>query len=153
MSTYERVIAIDPGRTSGWARYVGHRLQDAGTFAEQAYPLSWAAPSWLVIEVPRIYPGGRGKGDPNGLIQLALTVGEIRGHYRARGCRIVETFPSMWKGQTPKEIHHARVLAKLDAQELRALDPHRRRATKTNPHGYDHNLLDAVALGLWFLER
>lgn len=154
MSSYERVTAIDPGRTSGWAQFVGHRLQAAGTFADRAYPPAWRhADQWLVIEVPRIYPHGRGKGDPNDIVELALTAGEIRGHYRAQGCRVVETHPRTWKGQVPKDIHHARVLAALAPEELRALAPLAKRVTKTHPHGFDHNMLDAVALGLWFLKR
>ena len=156
MSLSERVTAIDPGATSGWAQFASGQLFAAGTFRGDEFPSVWhrGYEQTLVIEVPRIYPGGRGKGDPNDIVTLAMRVGEIRGHYaRTVSARIVETYPRTWKGQVPKEIHHARVLAALSAQERTVLDAHARRPTKTNPHGYDHNMLDAVGLGLWFLKR
>lgn len=52
-----------------------------------------------------------------------------------------EVTPGAWKGQVPKHVHHARVLELLDATE-------RRRAA-----GHDHNVLDAIALGLFALGR
>jgi hypothetical protein len=154
MSNFERVTAIDPGLTSGWAQFTAKKLSGAGVFREHDYPAVWhrGYEQTLVIEVPRIYPH-RSKGDPNDIVQLALTVGEIRGHYRPQVTRIVETYPASWKGQVPKEIHHARVLKQLADDETRILAPHARRFSKTHPHGFDHNLLDAVALGLWFLRR
>jgi len=155
MPSTERITAIDPGATSGYAQFAEGKLFAAGTFSGEAFPEVWhrGYAQTLVLEVPRIYPSG-GKGDPNDIIQLAMRVGEIRGHYvRTASARIVEVFPRTWKGNVPKEIHHARVLAQLGDQERAVLAPHARRVTKTNPHGLDHNMLDAVGLGLWFLKR
>ena len=150
----ERVTAIDPGRTSGWAQFTAGKLSAAGTFRDHDYPAVWhrGFDQTLVLEIPRIYPH-RSKGDPNDIVDLALTVGEIRGHYRPLVTRVIETFPANWKGQVPKEIHHARVLRQLADDELRLLEGEKRKVSKTHPHGYDHNMLDAVALGLWFLQR
>jgi len=155
MSTTERVTAIDPGATSGFAQFTAGKLFAADTFAGEKLPEVWhrGYAQTLVLEVPRIYPGNS-KGDPNDIIKLAMRAGEIRGHYiRTASVRIVEVFPRTWKGNVPKDIHHARVLAALDEQERGVLAPRARRVTKTNPHGFDHNMLDAVGLGLWFLQR
>lgn len=150
----ERVTAIDPGRLSGWAQFTAGSLSAAGVFVEDKYPAVWhrGFDQTLVLEIPRIYPH-RSKGDPNDIVELALTVGEIRGYYRPLVTRLIETYPASWKGQLPKEIHHARVLKMLSDDERMLLDVEKRKVSKTNPHGYDHNMLDAVALGLWFLSR
>ena len=153
MSSFERVTCIDPGKASGWAQYSGGKLFACGIFSDWQYPQVWHGGfQQLVLEVPRIYPN-RSKGDPNDIVELALTAGEIRGHYRPLVTSIIEVFPASWKGQVPKDIHHARVLRELGEDERRLLDVEKRKPTKTNPHGYDHNMLDAVALGLWFLKR
>src|SRR5437762_10619146 len=60
----------------------------------------------LVIEKPRIYPGVPGI-DANDLIDLAEVVGWHRatimcGKYRSY-------YPSDWKGQVPKPVHHGRI--------------------------------------------
>lgn len=154
VSARERVTAIDPGATAGWAQFTAGKLSAAGIFRNHEYPAVWhrGYDQTLVLEVPRIYPH-RSKGDPNDIVELALTVGEIRGHYRPLVTRLIETYPASWKGQVPKEIHHARVLKALADDEKKLLDVEKRKVTKTNPHGFDNNMLDAVALGLWFLQR
>ena len=155
MHSIERVTAIDPGATSGFAQFTEGKLFAADTFSGEEFPEVWhrGYAQTLVLEVPRIYPGNS-KGDPNDIVKLAMRVGEIRGHYvRTASVHIVEVFPRTWKGNVPKETHHARVLAALSSQERSVLAPHARRVTKTNPHGLDHNMLDAVGLGLWFLKR
>jgi len=154
MSNFERVTCIDPGKVAGWAQYTGKKLTACGIFSDWKYPQVWhrGFDQYLVLEVPRIYPY-RSKGNPNDIVDLAITAGEIRGHFRAAGCHIIEVWPATWKGQVPKEIHHARVLKQLADDELRLLDVEARKFSKTNPNGYDHNMLDAVALGLWLLRR
>ena len=151
----DRLTAIDPGAASGFAQFAEHKLFAASTFSGEEFPEIWhrGYAQTLVLEVPRIYPGNS-KGDPNDIVKLAMRAGEIRGYYaRAAAPFVFEVFPRTWKGNVPKEIHHGRVLAALDEQERGVLAPHARRVTKTNPHGLDHNMLDAVGLGLWFLKR
>lgn len=152
-----RVTAIDPGLTAGWAQFDDGRLVIAGTFKDgQEWPVIRAFAydkQALVIEVPRIYPGNS-KGDPNDILELAMRAGEICGYFRdVNNLTITKVYPRTWKGQVPKEIHHGRILAQLDPAEVKVLEPHRKRFTKTNPHGLDHNMLDAIGLGLWFLQR
>lgn len=57
--------------------------------------------------------------------------------------------PSAWKGQVPKAIHHKRMEAALTPEERIVL----RNCLLKVPGPVQHNLKDAVALGLWKLGR
>ena len=147
---HRSVIGIDPGKRTGFAVFYRGQLWqaatiDAGDF--EALPEAPWSPVVVVIEVPRIYPHG-GKGDPNQLIDLAVLAGEISGWYRARyGARVVFVTPRNWKGTVPKVIHNRRVLMALTPSETAILP------TRPRAGGYDHNMIDAVGLALWHLER
>lgn len=144
------VIAIDPGKRTGWALFDGGRLVEAGTCTEdealEAPPGAAVPFGSCVIELPVVYPHG-GKGDPNQLIGLAVFVGDLRGFYRRAGVDVVLVKPRTWKGTVPKAIHNRRTLAALTPEE-RAILPKRPRA-----RDFDHNMIDAVGLGLWQLKR
>lgn len=97
----------------------------------------------LVVEVPQVYwRSGRG-GNAADLIELAGVVGATtatipvlnRAHY----------LPRAWKGQVPKEIHNRRVLKKLSDDELPAMEK-----TSTS---LQHNVVDSIGLGLFYLGR
>jgi len=157
------VIAIDPGRRSGFAVFdssgvlVGAGvLSDAAILARPPCPVSGVA----VIEMPVVYPTRN--ADPNDLIDLAILVGDLRGYYRRQGFEVRLVKPRTWKGAVPKAIHNERTLRALTPEE-RALLPLRPRpwgsprAPLTSPASpaslHDHNMLDAVGLGLWQLKR
>lgn len=151
MGTEHRsIIAIDPGKRSGWAIFINAELVEAGAWSRDAMlsegcPIVGVAPAVAVIEVPVIYSLGKGKGDPNDLITLALLVGDLRGYYRRAGLDTVLVKPRTWKGTMPKAVQNERVLGALTPGE-RAQLPRRSRAL-----GFDHNMIDAVGLGLWWL--
>jgi len=143
------VLAFDPGKTTGWARFFSTgKLRDAGAIGFQLLREKMAMEGYFgslevaVIEVPRWYPREH-KIDVNDLIDLAVMVGEIRAHFED----VELVFPRTWKGTVPKAIHNRRVLAALIDEE-RALLPRRPRAKD-----YDHNMVDAVGIGLWKLGR
>lgn len=144
------MIAIDPGNQTGWALFDGGQLQSAGASPKDEV---LAEPPFLkgaqvVLELPRIYPQGRSPANPNRSIRpLMLMVGDLQGFYRRAGLEVTLIEPKGWKGQVPKTIHHRRLLAKLTDEEKARL-PKRPRAKD-----FDHNMLDAVGLGLWKLER
>ena len=143
------IISIDPGKRSlAWASWVGGELTSCRIERHKSDPweawigqLVMSVKAWLpcdpakvVVELPRIYPHDRTK-NPNDLIDLAAVAGACS----ALG-PLEFVHPATWKGQVPKEICHARMKDKLSGKE---------RVLLVN----DHNVLDAVGIGLWYLER
>jgi hypothetical protein len=143
------LIAIDPGKVSGWALFYYTQLHAAGVLDEEEILDHPPVPEWdpvlAVIEVPRIYPMGKGKGDPNDLLTLALSVGDLRGFYQRRGMRVRLVTPRQWKGTAPKDIHNRRILDNLNEHETEVLPS----LAKSKAH----NMIDAIGLGLWVLGR
>lgn len=152
------LIAIDPGRTTGWAIFVDGGLRRAGTrdskdpnyFREDTpwdhMPLGGLLTlDCVLVEVPRWYP--RDHKDVNDLIDLAVLVGELKRFYESQDFKVELVWPRTWKGNVKKEIMTERILSRLKPDEL-ALVPLRPRA-KTP----DHNTVDAIGLGLWKLGR
>jgi hypothetical protein len=150
------VISFDPGATSGIALFV----DDILTFAAHGRSIdkltssvifrlqeqtSLGSTAQLAAEFPRIYPTGKGKGDPNGLLPVAQYTGEFFASMRIRlGVESVEQvkyYPRNWKGALPKDISHARIRERLTAEELCYFD-------KTNSDGRD-----AIGVGLYHIGR
>lgn len=146
------LIAIDPGKTTGWAVFWNNLLRTAGVSRSQdlfkAPPAEYMRvfPEMLcLIEIPRWYP--HDYKDVNDLIDLAVLVGEIKRFYESQSGVVELVFPRTWKGTVPKDVHNKRVLAALSPEELK-LVPLRPRARTP-----DHNCVDAIGLGLWKLGR
>lgn len=143
------LLAIDPGkRKLGWAFFADRRLVRCGlsridgvdAFGRLAILHSLALPcaETGIVELMSVYPGDRAKGDPNDLIAVATVGAELAG----RKCDFVRyVSPRDWKGQVPKEIHHERILSRLDEDE------------KVLVVGQNHDTKDAVGLGLYALGR
>ena len=149
------LIAIDPGlRWCGVARfYEGGELQQAELVRSPGTdrgPMAWRRMAdhvrsaiitqtyKAVVEVPRIYPhSAQQKGDLNDLLELAGVVGALAGVFDV----LEFVYPATWKGQVPKKVMNARVLATLSLAERSALIHN------------DHNTLDAVGIGLFYLGR
>lgn len=151
------ILAVDPGLHACGAAV----FRDGGELIwcgwprgqkEGSGPLAWArmsravvvdtglySPSCLVLEVPQVYGRGAQKGDPNDLIQLAGVLGAICAEYSY--CDMVSYAPREWKGQVPKPIMQKRIEMKLRPEERRLLD------------GQNHNVWDAVGIGLKYLGR
>ena len=134
-----KLIAIDP---KGWGSLKGrpgYAVFNNGVLVETGNePHLSAVCDTLVIELPQVYQHGRSKGDPNDLIRVAFYAGSCTriGH----GVLSTPT-PAEWKGQTPKAICAERIKAVLAVHELVHL------------YKADHNVLDAVGIGLWALGR
>lgn len=173
------LLAIDPGVAPlAWANFFGGALLSCGFMPRE----SFASGNWhhlhdLVIEKPFIYPKVS-EGDPNDLIDVTGAAYFAEGAIRARGGPPAKyVFPRDWKGQLDKPIHHARVWSVLTAPERRAFEHDTGLAAADveakidracdliakgirnkdgSPKEYawkTHNLLDAIGLGLWRLER
>lgn len=141
------MIAIDPGRSTGWARFERGRLVAAG-HTDGDRPVVPAPDDGVsVIEVPS--PGDQ-RAPVVDLLVLARRAGLVAGVLAA--ARLAGPFrldageffvaARTWKGSVPKLVMGKRILALLDAEELGALGPKAR-----------HDAIDAVGLGLWKLGR
>lgn len=148
-------VTIDPGVTNGWALWCCDELIACGLGDPRQHGLHVVTSKnpdadtvddvW--IERPVIYP--RSKARPNDIVKLATDAGEWAGMYRACGVERHYVEPAEWKGQAPKDVHHARVWSKLTDDErdvvneaVRGIAPSKR-----------HNVLDAVGLGLFVAKR
>ncbi len=154
------LLAIDPGlRGCGAAVFHDGVLFEASYVRSPAKtgngPKAWRAMAEavrlfaqghlidaLVLEVPQVYT--RGKGDPDDLIELAGVDGAILG--RLMPVQQYGYKPREWKGSVPKDIHHARVRKTLTEAERQILE-------NSAPASLRHNVLDAIALGKWWLAQ
>lgn len=139
------LLAIDPGNTTGLAEFLNGRLVRAQACKKGEGKQLYIARMQVLIEMPRWYPHDH--KDVNDLLDLSVFVGELKQHYESLGHLVELVWPRTWKGNAPKEITNRRVLEALKPEEV-ALLPKRPRA-KT----FDHNMLDAIGLGLWKLWR
>lgn len=139
-----RLLTVDPGQTTGWALFISNALIGAGATTKFELLDRVIVVDRVVIEKPAWY-GSDNKVDVNDLIELAVFVGEVKRKFHPQPVDTV--LPVTWKGTVPKKIHNQRVLNALTTEE-RELLPKRPRAGD-----HDHNMLDAVGLGLWHLRR
>lgn len=138
------LLAVDPGETTGAAWFVGGRLTWCGVLVLDGPAL--ATPDRLVIEIPNAHESNgktRSKRDPQAIITLAITCGQWIRHVSAPDT--IRLFPSVWKGQVPKDVHNPRVLACLTDDE--------RRLVPALAVSKLHNVIDAIGLGLFNLGR
>lgn len=95
----------------------------------------------LICEVPQAYRTGLLKGDPNDLIAVALVAGVA-----LSSCDVVRrVHPHTWKGNVPKDIHNARILAKATPAVRASLSKIRSTVR--------HNAIDALGLYQWAVEN
>ena len=131
--------SCDPGVAyAAWAVWaeielVGTGLDPIGEFVPQA-----GLVQLLVIEKPQVYKNARARSSD--LVDLAVSTGRIAAPYE----NVVYYLPREWKGQTPKGIHHARIVSALSEYERRAL-PKRKGELK--------HVLDAVGIGLYHMKQ
>jgi hypothetical protein len=136
-------LAIDPGIDTGWAI-----IDTTGTLVACGLGQDFPTRSCRValIEKPQVYRAVSSKGNPNDLITLAILVGRYAERLTLAGVCVDLVTPASWKGQIPKDVHHARVVSGLSAAEVAILD---RGAIRPRAKTRDHNVLDAVALAKW----
>lgn len=154
------LLSVDPGKRSiAWATWGGAELLRCGFittdqkhFASginpmveglcdelyRSLPPEHGGTVWnIAVELPRVYPQIR-HVRPNDLIDLAAVAGAVAALGNA-------TFvhPRTWKGQVPKTIKTARTLEELSAVER----------GKTEGKIKNHNIMDAIGIGLWWLKE
>jgi len=141
-------LAVDPGIDTGWAAFenCGELIRcGVGDPPFSGYPLA----DIVVMEKPRVYSARNSKGDPNGLIILAMQLGRYWERAEKSGLKSVFVFPQTWKGTVPKDIHNARVYGALTPQEQTIVGKCGTGLAK----GKIHNMIDAVGLGKWAYEK
>jgi hypothetical protein len=133
---------FDPGNVTGVARFDCGRLvyADALRFEALIRMPSMRPSNKTVIELPQSYRLEHQKGDQNDLIRLAYQAGRLEERHGAVGNTVL-VLPRQWKGQRPKKVTRARAELVLDPYELTLI------------RSDDHNLWDAVAIGLRDLGR
>lgn len=133
------ILTIDPGNDTGWSLWANNALDSCGLGA----PPDIGTEVWIESQV--IYP--HSKVPPNDILKLAHAAGAWAGRHGAAGRLVHFVEPAKWKGQTPKKVHNARVLA--------AMTPYERAIYEAAPcaAGKRHNILDAIGIGLWVAKR
>lgn len=154
------LVTVDPGADCGWAVFERGKLVACGYGAHDTildnFPYRNRRKGVFLVEIPRAYPVGRSLADPNDLIRTGIRAGEFKTLFRILGMDLEEVEPKRWKGNTPKPkkasepyLVEERVIEKLDEVELTLLYQSKSaRAIRLN-----HNLIDAVGMGLWRLGR
>lgn len=128
-----RLLAVDPGRVTGWALFRDGFLVDCGK-TPNGRDLPPA--DEVVIERPVIRKRHPRPDDILKLAMLAAAIGE-----RYTRAKVTFVKPEEWKGQLPKGVCWHRACKALAPDELDAA------------RGTDHNTHDAIALGLSHLGR
>jgi hypothetical protein len=137
----QKFIAIDPGKHQcGLAKFEAGKLLVACMIKPEELGLFDAEYTRLVIEIPRIYPVARQKGDQNDLIEVAFAAGKCSAFFQ----EVKRLYPRDWKGTMPKEKMTARIESRLTPTEF---------AQVLTRGALRHNALDAVGIGLYTLGR
>lgn len=97
----------------------------------------------VILEIPRVYPLGKGKGDSNDLIHIALAGGILSGQFPGAYLHFYE--PRQWKGTHSKEV-----VQKICEKELSTAERARIRLLNKK---IDHNVWEGIGLGLKRLGR
>jgi hypothetical protein len=149
-----RLIAIDPGKAGlGWAAFEGGRLIETGLIANGSLSEAFRAlkevclkywPGDAVIEIPQVYQQRLQKGDPNDLITVAVIAGIVAAAFFPYGIEPQLVRAHKWKGNRPKAVDNQYTLSLLDEDEKCKL---------VKVSSKQHNVLDAVGIGLWRLGR
>jgi hypothetical protein len=142
------LICVDPAvRRLAFAIYHRGVLVACGYCrSAEDIPLDVARSYHWVLEKPRKYD--RFSVAHKDLDGLDRKLAGCRKVARKRGDSTEDTRPMEWKGNVPKHIHHGRLLRALGRGEASMLDGKPGAAMN-----YDHDVYDAVGIGLTKLDR
>jgi hypothetical protein len=129
-----RLLALDPGNSTGWAFFVDGVLMACGA-CKGPSKLFVPDVDHVVIENPQVYP--RSKVNPNDLMTLARMVGRYEERFAHIPTKLVA--PREWKGTIVKTVMLKRIKAAMTPGELALLG------------NCPHDTVDAVGLGRWAL--
>ena len=129
-----RLLALDPGNSTGWAFFNDGVLQACG-WCKGPSQLNAPFVDHVVIENPKVYP--RSKVNPNDLMTLARMVGRYEERFTHLPTKLI--FPREWKGTISKPIMLRRIRSEMTPGELLLLGK--------NPD----DTVDAIGLGRYTL--
>jgi hypothetical protein len=129
-----RLLALDPGASTGWAFFIEGRLEACG-FAKGPSKLFVPDSDHVVIENPQIYP--HSEVDPNTILVLARMVGRYEERFAHIPTKLV--LPREWKGTIKKPVMLKRI--------REGLTPAEKAMTLKCPD----DTIDAIGLGKWTL--
>lgn len=138
------IVAVDPAaRCAYYAIFEDGHLKEVGSCGPKTRKKLPYSAKWI-FEKPRKY--SRFAVAHKDLDRLVSMNSSLQRRIRKAGGKYSEVYPQDWKGNVPKKIHHRRAEALLSEEERRVIPG-------PDQDEYDHNLYDAVALGLWYLGR
>lgn len=151
------VVGIDPGkRTNGYAIFKEGVLTVCGLakpeeIAKDILSLFPLADEEITVVTERMQVYKFSPVRNADLTDLLLMSGYMAGRVHASYPLLtwLKPEPREWKGNTPKKIHHRRVMKKLSLQEQAAASV----ALENVPESLQHNVWDAIGLGLWGMKR
>ena len=153
------LLTIDPGDQTGWALFKDGVLVECG-YGKSAKIMSLGLLARrrgvVVVEIPVIYPGHKQKKPPQKILRAAVLGGRFMGRFEAGGHDVQEVSPKEWKGTVPKPakaseeyIITRRVLQMCSEEEARLI----KQTKSARAKQLNHNLIDAVGIGFWWLGR
>lgn len=146
------LLSIDPSSAAarvGWAIFDGRVLVTCG---KGSPPAPWLTDvTEAIIEHPVIYPHGR-TPNPNDVVKLAVTVGELAGVLSAHGLSVRYVEPRAWKGTLDKDTGCRRAWSRLQDHEQAVAAKFKPPASGKVPGSIEHTL-DAIGIGLFAVGR
>lgn len=156
------ILCIDPSTAAtntGWAIF---ETWPQGTLTTSGILVACGKtappPAWLtditeaVLERPVIYPHGR-TPNPNDIVKLGVTVGEMAGVLAANGVSVRYVEPRAWKGTLDKDTCCRRAWGRLRPDDERWVAEKYRPETSGPVRGGKDHVLDAIGIGLWAIGR
>lgn len=148
------LLAVDPGKKGAGVAYFvfGKLIQCGFPTGEDPFAVARAVADWhrgrvvddLVAEGQQVY-GRFTSTDPNDLLPLAQVVGGVFALVEHK--KRHNPLPRQWKGSVAKAVFTERLRAGLTDQEASLLSALRL------PKRTEHNVLDAIGLGKWWLSN
>lgn len=167
-----RLIAVDPGlRACGLAYFADgalchaalvHSPEKTARGGQCWIAMGWAVAEHLqqrgivwncgVVEQPQQYEARFMKGDRADITELTGVASAVALILSVKAPEVQTPLPAAWKGQVKKDVHNRRALSRLLPHELQVIDWPKKSGGAVNP-ALAHNVIDAVALGLWRIGR
>lgn len=135
-------------------------LEGASAMAGVVAGFEWPRCDVAVVEGQEVY--SKGKANANNLIPLAMVTGAAAGVLHWKACEVIVPKPRRWKGQMGKGAHQAWVLDQIGWEyEFKGKKnppvvgeiPPEVKVVGNIPEGSMKEVVDAIGLALWGLER